>query len=488
MREWMGWLGWLVSAAHFNPETTLDEWRRAPEPQTPHVSRLYWLVGLELRFRHLPTHAMIDLQLLRKDTDTVAARLATRGFYLDVPHFKAFESARRDIQSGTEDLQAKRNALSKQIGVLKQQGQDASLLMAEVAQIAVQLEASQVALADVQESLARFVETIPNLPHASTPVGDNEDGNVEVRRVGTPREFDFDVRDHVDVGAGLGLDFDTASKLTGSRFSVMKGGMARLHRALAQYMLDTHTEQHGYTECYTPYMVNAASLRGTGQLPKFEADLFSVKKGGSEGKGEDFYLIPTSEVTLTNLVRDAIIPHQQLPIKLTAHTPCFRSEAGSHGRDTRGMIRQHQFDKVEMVQIVHPEKSYEALDEMVGHAEAILRALGLPYRVMSLCTGDMGFGAAKTYDLEVWLPAQKTYREISSLSNCEAFQARRLQARFRNTQDKPELLHTVNGSGLAVGRTLVAVLENYQQADGSVIVPEVLRPYMDGMEWLDSQA
>jgi seryl-tRNA synthetase len=302
--------------------------------------------------------------------------------------------------------------------------------------------------------------------------------------VGTPRAFDFEVKDHVDIGGPLGLDFDTATKLTGSRFAVMKGGIARLHRALAQYMLDTHTGQHGYTECYTPYMVNADSLRGTGQLPKFEEDLFAVKKGGAEGEGENFYLIPTSEVSLTNMVRDEIVAAESLPIRITAHTPCFRSEAGSYGRDTRGMIRQHQFDKVELVQIAHPEQSYDALEEMVGQAETILKNLGLPYRVMQLCTGDMGFSAAKTYDLEVWLPAQNTYREISSLSNCEDFQARRMQARFRNAKGKPELLHTLNGSGLAVGRTLVAVLENYQQADGSVVVPDVLRPYMGGLERL----
>jgi seryl-tRNA synthetase len=332
--------------------------------------------------------------------------------------------------------------------------------------------------------MTAFMQSIPNLPHADVPVGQDESGNVEVRKVGTPRTFDFPVKDHVDVGAPLGLDFDTATKLTGSRFSVMKGGIARLHRALAQYMLDTHTGQHGYTECYTPYMVNADSLYGTGQLPKFGEDLFAVRKGGVEGEGENFYLIPTSEVTLTNMVRDEIVPGDTLPIRITAHTPCFRSEAGSYGRDTRGMIRQHQFDKVELVQIAHPEKSYEALDEMVGQAETILKNLGLPYRVMALCTGDMGFGAARTFDLEVWLPAQNTYREISSLSNMEAFQARRMQARFRNAQGKPELLHTLNGSGLAVGRTLVAVLENYQQADGSVVIPEVLRPYMGGLERL----
>jgi len=353
-----------------------------------------------------------------------------------------------------------------------------------VAGLGDELKANEVALAEVQAQMARFMEGIPNLPHESTPVGADESGNVEVRKVGTPRVFDFEVKDHVDIGEKLGLDFDTAAKLTGSRFSVMKGGLARLHRALAQYMLDTHTGQHGYTECYTPYMVNADSLRGTGQLPKFEADLFSVKKGGAEGEGENFYLIPTSEVSLTNIVRDEILAGDALPLKMTAHTPCFRSEAGSYGRDTRGMIRQHQFDKVELVQVAHPEQSYATLEEMVGHAEAILKSLGLPYRVMALCTGDMGFTAAKTYDLEVWLPAQNTYREISSLSNTEAFQARRMQARFRNAQGKPELVHTLNGSGLAVGRTLVAVLENCQQADGSVVIPEVLRPYMGGLERL----
>ncbi len=427
---------------------------------------------------------MIDIQLLRKDIDNVAARLATRKFQLDVAGFNSLEAERKAIQTRTEELQGKRNSLSKQIGMLKGKGEDTSAVMAEVAGLGDELKSNETALTEVQAKLAAFMEAVPNLPHASVPAGTDETGNVEVRKVGTPPSFAFEVRDHVDVGAALGLDFDVATKLTGSRFSVMKGGIARLHRALAQYMLDTHTEKHGYTECYTPYMVNADSLRGTGQLPKFEADLFSVKKGGAEGEGETFYLIPTSEVTLTNTVRDEIVAVDQLPIKMTAHTPCFRSEAGSYGRDTRGMIRQHQFDKVEMVQVVHPDSSYEALEEMVGHAEAILQGLGLPYRVMSLCTGDMGFGAAKTYDLEVWLPAQNTYREISSLSNCEAFQARRMQSRFRNAQGKPELLHTLNGSGLAVGRTLVAVLENFQQADGSVIVPAVLRPYMGGLERL----
>ncbi|RSZ56600.1 serine--tRNA ligase [Massilia atriviolacea] len=427
---------------------------------------------------------MIDIQLLRKDIDNVAARLATRKFPLDVAGFNALEAERKAIQTRTEDLQSKRNSLSKQIGMLKGKGEDTSAVMAEVAGLGDELKANETALGEVQAKLATFMEAVPNLPHASVPVGTDESGNVEVRKVGTPPSFDFEVRDHVDVGSALGLDFDVATKLTGSRFSVMKGGIARLHRALAQYMLNTHTGEHGYTECYTPYMVNADSLRGTGQLPKFEADLFSVKKGGAEGEGETFYLIPTSEVSLTNIVRDEIVALDQLPIKMTAHTPCFRSEAGSYGRDTRGMIRQHQFDKVEMVQVVHPDTSYDVLEEMVGHAEAILKGLGLPYRVMSLCTGDMGFGATKTYDLEVWLPAQNTYREISSLSNCEAFQARRMQARFRNAAGKPELLHTLNGSGLAVGRTLVAVLENYQQADGSVTIPEVLRPYMGGLSVL----
>jgi seryl-tRNA synthetase len=431
---------------------------------------------------------MIDIQLLRKDIDNVAERLATRKFQLDVAGYNAIEAERKAIQMRTEELQSKRNSLSKQIGMLKGKGEDTTAVMAEVGGLGDELKANEASLALVQEKVATFLEAVPNLPHASVPVGTDESGNVEVRKVGTPPVFDFEVKDHVDVGAPLGLDFEVATKLTGTRFSVMKGGIARLHRALAQYMLNTHIDEHGYTECYTPYMVNADSLRGTGQLPKFEADLFSVKKGGAEGEGETFYLIPTSEVTLTNLVRNDIVALDTLPLKMTAHTPCFRSEAGSYGRDTRGMIRQHQFDKVEMVQVVHPDTSYDALEQMVGHAETILKNLGLPYRVMSLCTGDMGFGAAKTYDLEVWLPAQNTYREISSLSNMEAFQARRMQARFRNAAGKPELLHTLNGSGLAVGRTLVAVLENYQQADGSVTIPEVLRPYMGGLEKLTPAA
>ncbi len=430
---------------------------------------------------------MIDIQLLRKDIDTVAARLAARKFQLDAAAFNTLEAERKQIQTRTEELQGKRNTLSKQIGMLKGKGEDTTAQMAEVASIADELKSSAERLETVQAQLSEFMLTVPNLPHESVPAGQDESANVEVRKVGTPRTFDFDVKDHVDVGAALGLDFDVAAKLTGSRFAVMKGGIARLHRALAQFMLDTHTGEHGYTECYTPYIVNADSLRGTGQLPKFEADLFAVKKGGQEGEGESLYLIPTAEVSLTNIVRNEILALDTLPLKLTAHSPCFRSEAGSYGRDTRGMIRQHQFDKVEMVQVVHPEKSYEALEEMLGHAENILKKLGLPFRVITLCTGDMGFGSAKTYDIEVWLPAQNTYREISSVSNCEAFQARRMQARFRNAQGKPELVHTLNGSGLAVGRTLVALLENYQQADGSVEIPEVLWPYMAGAKRLAPQ-
>ena len=427
---------------------------------------------------------MLDIQLFRTDLDTVAARLASRGYTLDAPAFLALETQRKEVQTRTQDLQAKRNATSKQIGIAKSRGEDTSAILAEVATLGDELKATEEKLAVIQAQMLDFLQNVPNLPHESVPVGKSETDNVEVRKVGVPRAFDFDVKDHVDVGSAFGLDFDTGAKLAGARFTFMRGQMARLHRALAQFMLDVQTSEHGYTECYTPYIVNAETLRGTGQLPKFEADLFAAKKGGQEGEGEALYLIPTSEVTLTNTVRDEIVAAEDLPIKLTGHTPCFRSEAGSYGRDTRGMIRQHQFDKVEMVQIVHPEKSYEALDEMVGHAEAILQKLGLPYRVMSLCTGDMGFGAAKTYDLEVWLPAQNAYREISSISNCEAFQARRMQARFRSGQGKPELLHTLNGSGLAVGRTLVAVLENYQNADGSVTIPEVLRPYMGGSEKL----
>ncbi len=430
---------------------------------------------------------MIDIQLLRKDIAAVAARLAQRKFNLDVDAFNALETERKAIQTRTEELQAQRNSLSKQIGILKGKGEDASAVMAQVGGIGDELKASAEQLDAVQAKLSEFTLAIPNIPHESVPAGNDESGNVEVRKVGTPRQFDFEVKDHVDLGAPLGLDFDTGSKLSGSRFTVMKGGIARLHRAIAQFMLDTHTAEHGYTECYTPYIVSADTLKGTGQLPKFEADLFAVKKGGQEGEGEALYLIPTAEVTLTNFVSGEIVNADQLPTRLVAHSPCFRSEAGSYGRDTRGMIRQHQFDKVEMVQLAHPDHSYQQLDEMCSHAENILKKLGLPYRVITLCTGDMGFGAAKTYDLEVWLPAQNTYREISSVSNCEAFQARRMQARFRNAQGKPELLHTLNGSGLAVGRTLVAILENYQQADGSINVPEALWPYMGGVKVLKSQ-
>jgi seryl-tRNA synthetase len=400
-----------------------------------------------------------------------------------VDRFKALESERKSIQTRTEELQAKRNALSKQIGMLKGKGQDTSAVMAEVGGIGDELKASAERLDQVQAELQQMLMSVPNLPDASVPVGADEAANAEVRRWGTPRSFDFPVKDHVDLGEPLGLEPETGAKLSGSRFTFMRGPVARLHRALAQFMLDVQTTEHGYTECYTPYIVNREVLEGTGQLPKFKEDMFWVLRGGSEEQAEQ-YLISTSEIPLTNTVREEILSADALPMKLTAHSPCFRSEAGSAGRDTRGMIRQHQFDKVEMVQIVHPEKSHDALEEMTGHAEAILRKLGLPYRVMLLCTGDMGFGAAKTYDLEVWLPAQNTYREISSCSNCEAFQARRMQARFRNAQGKPELVHTLNGSGLAVGRTLVAVLENYQNADGSITVPEALRSYMGGLEVL----
>jgi seryl-tRNA synthetase len=440
---------------------------------------------------------MLDILQLRKDLDAVVARLETRKKpqpYLDVSAYQALETERKALQTRTEALQAQRNSLSKQIGMLKGKGQhaEADAVMAQVGEMKAELEASAARLEVIQAELQNLLLAVPNLPHESVPVGGDEHGNVVVRNWGTSKTFDFPVRDHVDIGEKLGLDFDTGAKLAGSRFTFMRGPIARLHRALAQFMLDTQTQQHGYTECYTPYIVNADTLRGTGQLPKFEGDLFAVKKGGQEGEEmpdtQALYLIPTSEVTLTNVVRDTVLAEADLPIRMTAHTPCFRSEAGSAGRDTRGMIRQHQFDKVEMVQIVHPEKSYEALEEMTGHAEAILQKLGLPYRVMSLCTGDMGFGASKTYDLEVWVPAQGTYREISSVSNCEAFQARRLQARFKNAQGKNELVHTLNGSGLAVGRALVAVLENNQNADGSVTVPEVLRPYMGGLERIGGPA
>ena len=432
---------------------------------------------------------MLDILLLRKDLASAIARLETRKkpqAFLNVEVFQSLESERKTIQTRTEELQSQRNQLSKQIGALMGKGEKdaAEAAKAQVAALKAELDGSAARLEQIQAELQAMLAAVPNLPHESVPVGPDETGNVEVRRWGTPGAFDFAVKDHVDLGEPLGLDFDMGVKLSGSRFTVMKGPIARLHRALSQFMLDVQTQEHGYTECYVPYAVNAESLKGTGQLPKFEGDLFAAKKGGQDGEPvpdhSALYLIPTSEVPLTNFVRDVVVPESELPIRLTAHTPCFRSEAGSYGRDTRGMIRQHQFDKVEMVQIVHPDKSYDALEEMTRHAEAVLQKLGLPYRVVCLCTGDMGFGAAKTYDLEVWLPAQNTYREISSVSNCEAFQARRLQARFKNVQGKNELLHTLNGSGLAVGRTLVAVLENYQNQDGSITVPEALRPYMGG--------
>jgi seryl-tRNA synthetase len=430
---------------------------------------------------------MLDTTLLRKDLDAVVAALQKRKnpqLFLDVDKFKSLDAERKTIQVRTEELQSKRNSLSKTIGMLKAKGESSDAAMAEVASYKTELEAGEARTTAIVAELNAMMMTLPNLPHASVPGGADESGNIEVRKWGTPKQYDFKVIDHVDVGTPLGLDADTGAKLSGARFSVLRGQMARLHRALAQFMLDVQTAEHGYTECYTPYVVNAETLRGTGQLPKFEEDLFAVKKGGQEGDGEALYLIPTSEVTLTNTVRDTLLAESDLPIKLTAHSPCFRSEAGSHGRDTRGMIRQHQFDKVEMVQIVHPDKSYAALEEMTGHAEAVLQKLGLPYRVMALCSGDMGFTASKTYDLEVWLPGQSAYREISSVSNCESFQARRMQARFKNAQGKNELVHTLNGSGLAVGRTLVAVLENYQNQDGSVTVPEVLLPYMGGITLL----
>jgi seryl-tRNA synthetase len=464
---------------------------------------------------------MLDIQLLRNDLAGVAACLATRGFALDTEKFSQLEAERKQIQTRTQELQAKRNATSKQIGAAKAKGEDVSAIMEDVATLGDELKQAEEQLGKVQSALQQFLEVIPNTPHSSVPMGESETDNLEVRKVGKIPQFDFAVKDHVDLGEKLGLDFDTAVKISGARFSVLKGGLARLHRALAQFMLDTHTEQHGYTETYVPYLVNAASMYGTGQLPKFEEDLFPITSKvelfsspalpgmfsayRAQPKGlfpmsddlrewivdyvnslTGYYLIPTAEVPVTNMVRDEIVPLEQLPMKFVAHTPCFRSEAGSYGRDTRGMIRQHQFDKVELVQMVHPDESYAALEQLLGHAETILQKLGLPYRVVKLCTGDMGFSAALTYDIEVWLPAQNTYREISSCSNFEAFQARRMQARFRNAQGKPELLHTLNGSGLAVGRTLVAVLENYQQADGSVVIPKVLRPYMGGKEKLTS--
>ncbi len=435
---------------------------------------------------------MLDINLLRSDIARVAAGLAKRGVTLDIAAFEDLEARRKDIQTRTQDLQAKRNALSKQIGIAKGKGTDASALMSEVAGLGAELTSLEAALAGVQNALRDFLLGLPNLTHPSVPEGRAAEDNIELRRWGSPRTFDFPVRDHTDIGEGLGLlDFATAAKLSGARFSFLRGDLARLHRALAQFMLDTHTREHGYTECYTPYIVNAETLIGTTQLPKFEAEMFAVKKGGiaadDPAAAERLYLISTSEITLTNTVRGEILAADALPLKLTAHTPCFRSEAGSYGKDTRGMIRQHQFDKVELVHIVQPDRSYDALEELTGHAETILQRLGLPYRVIALCTGDIGFAAAKTYDLEVWLPAQNTYREISSCSNCEAFQARRMQARFRNAQGKPELVHTLNGSGLAVGRTLVAVMENYQREDGGIDVPVALQPYMGGVTTIEAR-
>ncbi|OBU86084.1 serine--tRNA ligase [Chromobacterium subtsugae] len=420
---------------------------------------------------------MLDITLLRNDIDAVAARLAARGYALDTVAFNQLESDRKSLQSRMQELQAKRNASSKQIGAAKSKGEDVSAIMAEVATLGDELKAAEQAFETVQKQLDGWLMTIPNLPHESVPAGKDDSQNVEVRRVGVPRQYDFEVKDHVDVGAPLGLDFDTGAKLSGARFTVLKGDIARLHRAIAQFMLNTHTGSHGYVEHYTPYIVNDTALLGTGQLPKFADDMFKVTRGGDESAAPQ-YLISTSEVTLTNTVADTILKEDELPLKMTAHSPCFRSEAGSYGRDTRGMIRQHQFDKVEMVRVEKPEHSYAALEEMVGHAENILKALELPYRVVTLCSGDMGFGAAKTYDLEVWLPAQNTYREISSCSNMTDFQARRMKARYKDENGKNQLVHTLNGSGLAVGRTLVAVLENYQNADGSVTVPTVLRPFM----------
>ena len=422
---------------------------------------------------------MLDIQLLRKDLPAVVAGLARRGVAFDEAAFRALEDERKSLQTRTEELQAKRNALSKQVGILKGKGEDASSVLAEVGGIGEELKANETALAALQERLNAFLRMIPNIPRPEVAAGKSGDDNVEVRRWGAPRAFDFTVKDHVDVGAGLAmLDFDTAAKLSGARFSVLKGGLARLHRALAQFMLDVHTREHGYTEVYVPYMVTGECADGVSSLAKFRDDLFKLE-------GRDLYLIPTAEYPVTNFVRDTLLEAKDLPLRFVCHSPCFRSEAGSYGKDTRGMIRQHQFDKVEILQVVHPEKSAEAHEELTGHAETILKRLGLPFRTMMLCTGDLGFSSAKTYDLEVWLPGQQAYREISSCSNFEAFQARRMQARFKGgDKGRPEPVHTLNGSGLAVGRTLVAILENFQQADGSVQVPAALRPYLGGLEVL----
>ncbi|WP_295624115.1 serine--tRNA ligase [uncultured Nitrosomonas sp.] len=434
---------------------------------------------------------MLEIQQLRTDLSNITQQLAKRGYTFPAEAFNALEAERKIIQTQTQELQAQRNTTSKKIGQAKSKGEDTSAIMTEVAHLGDALKQAENQLEHIQHHLQKILLEVPNLPHISVPEGKDETSNMQIRQWGELRQFDFDIKDHVSIGEGLGLlDFETAAKLSGARFSLMKGGLARLHRALAQFMLDIHTLEHGYIETYVPYLVNRDSLRGTGQLPKFEQDLFAVTTGGAESSSAEntpeYHLIPTAEVPITNMVRDEIVPLQSLPLKYVSHTPCFRSEAGSYGRDTRGLIRQHQFDKVELVHIVHPDQSYEALEQLVGHAEKILQKLALPYRVMALCTGDMGFSAAKTYDIEVWLPAQNTYREISSCSNCEAFQARRMQARFRNENGKPTLLHTLNGSGLAVGRTLVAVLENYQNADGSITIPEVLRSYMNGLDQLGS--
>ncbi len=447
---------------------------------------------------------MLDLQLLRSDIDAVASRLAARGYVLDTAAFNVLEQERRTVQTRTQDLQSARNQFSKRIGQAKANGEDIAPLMAESGQANAELAGLEKRLGEIQAELQQLLLVVPNLPHESVPAGKSADDNREVRRVGAPRPFDFTAKDHTDIGTALGLlDFETAGKISGARFTLMKGPLARMHRALAQFMLDVHTEEHGYTEVYVPYLVNAASMRGTGQLPKFEEDLFKIPRQSFDDEAvyaeiaqgdkvatsvqakfldTSLYLIPTAEVPVTNMVRDQIVALEKLPLKFVCHSPCFRSEAGSYGKDTRGMIRQHQFDKVELVQIAHPSRSYELLEELTGHAESILKRLELPFRTMALCTGDMGFSAAKTYDLEVWLPGQSAYREISSCSNFEAFQARRMQARFRNEKGKPELAHTLNGSGLAVGRTLVAILENYQRADGGVDVPAALKPYMGGLD------
>jgi seryl-tRNA synthetase len=434
---------------------------------------------------------MLEIHQLRTDLENVSKILTTRDFTFPVASFNSLEANRKAVQTYTQELQAKRNSVSKSIGIAKSKGEDVTAILAEVADLGDKLKQAEIQLEQIQNELQQILLEVPNLPHESVPIGSNDADNLEIRRWGTPRLFDFEIKDHVSIGEGLGLlDFETASKLSGARFNVMTGALAHLHRALTQFMLDTHTQIHDYTEAYVPYLINSESLQGTGQLPKFEDDSFAVYTGGtSDAKKQEnsphYYLIPTAEVPITNMVRDEILSAKQLPLKFVAHTPCFRSEAGSYGRDTRGLIRQHQFDKVELVQIVHPQQSYEALEQLVGHAEKILQKLELPYRVMSLCTGDMGFSAAKTYDLEVWLPAQNTYREISSCSNCEAFQARRMHARFRNEKGSTTLVHTLNGSGLAVGRTLVAILENYQNADGSVLIPAILQPYMNGIKQLD---